>query len=198
VRRRPRAGATFILELPLARPAALDMPHSVQQEQRAHQRAERPRRPAEVLLVEDSPADVQIEIKLMKREKVKLNLHIANNGRDAMRLLEERAIGGRDPPIDLMLLDINMPIMDGFEVLSALSANGRLNRMPVCVLSTSSDEDDRQRAKALGARAYMVKPPTLRQLELALKGIDTLDLQPREDALILCAEQQRHTPSATA
>jgi CheY-like chemotaxis protein len=88
--------------------------------------------------------------------------------------------------------------MDGFEVLSALSANGRLNRMPVCVLSTSSDEDDRQRAKALGARAYMVKPPTLRQLELALKGIDTLDLQPREDALILCAEQQRHTPSATA
>jgi DNA-binding response OmpR family regulator len=70
--------------------------------------------------------------------------------------------------------------------------------MPVCVLSTSSDEDDRQRAKALGARAYMVKPPTLQQLELALKTVDTLDLQPRGDALILYADPSRHTPSATA
>lgn len=192
-------GATFIVELPLARPTALSGPSDGLRQERAEQDAERPLRLAEVLLVEDSPADVQIlKIKLMKREKVSFNLHVASNGRDAMQVLEERAAGGRDPSIDLMLLDINMPIMDGFEVLSALSADWRLNRIPVCILSTSSDEDDMQRAEALGARAYMVKPPTLQQLELALKTVDTLDLQPRGDALILYADPSRHTPSATA
>lgn len=192
-------GATFIVELPLARPTALSGPSDGLRQERAEQDAERPLRLAEVLLVEDSPADVQIlKIKLMKREKVSFNLHVASNGRDAMQVLEERAAGGRDPSIDLMLLDINMPIMDGFEVLSALSADWRLNRIPVCILSTSSDEDDMQRAEALGARAYMVKPPTLQQLELALKTVDTLDLQPRGDALILYADPSRHTQSATA
>ncbi|KQV32669.1 histidine kinase [Rhizobium sp. Root1203] len=190
-------GATFIVELPLARPAAPSRPYDGLRQERAD--AERPLRLAEVLLVEDSPADVQIlKIKLMKRERVSFNLHVASNGREAMRLLEERAAGGRDPSIDLMLVDINMPIMDGFEVLSALSADGRLNKIPVCILSTSSDEDDMQRAEALGARAYMIKPPTLQQLELALKTVDTLDLQPRGDALILYADPSRHTPSATA
>jgi CheY-like chemotaxis protein len=81
-------------------------------------------RVAEVLLVDDSPADVQLlKIKLMRREKVSFNLHIASNGREAMRLLEARSAAGHDPLIDLMLLDINMPIMDGFEVLEALSAD---------------------------------------------------------------------------
>jgi CheY-like chemotaxis protein len=131
------------------------MPRNGLHEERSEQRAGRPLRLAEVLLVEDSPADVQIlKIKLMKREKVSFNRHIASNGRDAMRLLAERAAGGRDPSIDLMLLDINMPIMDGFEVLSALSADGRLNRIPVCILSTSSDEDDMQRQGARRALAW--------------------------------------------
>ena len=115
--------------------------------------------PIEVLLVEDSPADVQLlKIKLMRREKVSFNLHVATNGREAMRLLEERARIPQEPQIDLMLLDINMPIMDGFEVLHALSADERLNRIPVCILSTSNDESDMQRARDLGALAYLVKP----------------------------------------
>ena len=145
---------------------------------------------AEVLLVEDSPADIQLlKIKLMRREKVSFNLHVATNGREAMRLLEQRAGIPDEPQIDLMLLDINMPIMDGFEVLHALSSDAKLSRIPVCVLSTSSDETDMQRAKDLGARAYMVKPPTLQQLEEALEEVDTLELLPRGDALVLFAEQ---------
>jgi hypothetical protein len=54
-----------------------------------------------------------------------------------------------------------------------------------------------QRAKSLGARAYMVKPPTLQQLQLALEDVGTLDLQPCGDALILYAEQTRHPANAT-
>jgi signal transduction histidine kinase len=191
-------GTTFIVELPLALPAAAETAVDALNPQRAEQRTDGIGRVAEVLLVEDSPADVQLlKIKLMKREKVSFNLHIATNGQDAMRLLEERSIDGHDPLIDLMLLDINMPIMDGFEVLGALSADTRLSRIPVCILSTSSDEDDMQRAKALGARAYMIKPPTLQQLQLALEDLGTLDLQPCGDALILYAEQTRHPANAT-
>jgi DNA-binding NarL/FixJ family response regulator len=79
-----------------------------------------------------------------------------------------------------------------------VSAGARGSRTPVCILGTLSDEDDIQPAMARCARAYMVKPPTLQQLELALKGVHTLDLQPSGDALILCAEHVRTTSSATA
>ena len=112
-----------------------------------------------------------------------LLLH-AKNGQEAISFIENATVLP-----SLIVLDLNMPIMDGFEVLNALSADQRLSRIPVCVLSTSSDESDMQRAKELGARAYMVKPPTLQQLEDALEGVDTLELLPRGDALVLFAEQ---------
>lgn len=185
-------GATFLVELPLAQarivpPTASAAAHSAKP---AEQPGEGSGRLAEVLLVEDSPADIQLlKIKLMRREKVNFNLHVATNGREAMRLLEERAGVADVPQIDLMLLDINMPIMDGFEVLHALSADARLKRIPVCILSTSSDESDMQRARDLGALAYMIKPPTLQQLEEALEDVDHLELLQRGDSLALCAEQ---------
>jgi CheY-like chemotaxis protein len=75
-----------------------------------------------------------------------------------------------------MLLDINMPIMDGFQVLESLSADRRLVDIPVCMLSTSSDEIDLQRARARGAKAYMVKPASCAQLKDALKSITSLHL----------------------
>jgi signal transduction histidine kinase len=191
-------GTTFIVELPLARPDAAATPIDTLGSERAGQRPAGMGRVAEVLLVDDSPADVQLlKIKLLRREKVSFNLHVAGNGREAMRLLQARSTAAHDPLIDLMLLDVNMPIMDGFEVLEALSADERLRRIPVCMLSTSSDPDDMQRAKSLGARAYMVKPPTLQQLQLALEDVGTLDLQPCGDALILYAEQTRHPANAT-
>ncbi|MEB3042806.1 response regulator [Rhizobium mulingense] len=185
-------GATFIVEIPLAaaRPAAPTASAVPPSAKPAEQPSGGSGRLAEVLLVEDSPADIQIlKIKLMRREKVTFNLHVAANGREAMRLLEERADIADLPQIDLMLLDINMPIMDGFEVLNALSADARLKRIPVCILSTSSDETDMQRARNLGARAYMVKPPTLQQLKEALEDVDHLELLQRGDSLALCAEQ---------
>ncbi len=192
-------GATFVLELPLARsmPATAARGAEAQAARVSEQSADTGGRLAEVLLVEDSPADIQLlKLKLMRREKVSFNLHVATNGREAMRLLEDRAGNVSQPPMDLMLLDINMPIMDGFEVLNALSADARFKEIPVCILSTSSDEGDMQRAKDLGALAYMIKPPTLQQLEQALEGVDSLELQPRGDALVLCAEQSRQSPTA--
>ncbi|PDT18426.1 hybrid sensor histidine kinase/response regulator [Rhizobium sp. J15] len=186
------AGATFIVEVPLAAakpqaPAASPVTHNARLGEHL---GEGSGRLAEVLLVEDSPADIQLlKIKLMRREKVNFNLHVATNGREAMQLLEERAGIADVPQIDLMLLDINMPIMDGFEVLHALSADARLKQIPVCILSTSSDESDMRRARDLGALAYMVKPPTRQQLEEALEDVEHLELLQRGDSLALCAEQ---------
>ncbi|APO66373.1 sensor histidine kinase/response regulator hybrid protein [Rhizobium gallicum] len=194
-------GAIFILEIPLAQaavaaPATMPAAQSVRHSDQATEGAGRL---AEVLLVEDSPADIQLlKLKLMRREKVSFNLHVANNGREAMLLLEQRAAIADQPPMDLMLLDINMPLMDGFEVLNALAADGRLSGIPVCILSTSSDEGDIQRAKELGALAYMVKPPNLQQLEEALEKVDTLELQPRGDSFVLCVEQSRQSSTALA
>ena len=80
-------GTTFIVELPLALPETDKAPAGAASPQQSGQRAERIGRVAEVLLVEDSPADVQLlKIKLMKREKVTFNLHVASNGREAMQL----------------------------------------------------------------------------------------------------------------
>nr|WP_210296592.1 response regulator [Rhizobium sp. BK399] len=198
---RQATGSTFVVELPLARPAA-SASANVPYGHAANVLSPAPEgspRLAEVLLVEDSPADVQLlKIKLMQRAKVNFNLHVAGNGRDAMRLLQERATSDGIPGIDLMLLDINMPIMDGFEVLGALSADARLKTIPVCILSTSSDESDIQQAKRLGASAYMTKPPTLQQFQEALAGLDSLDLKPRGDSLVLYAEPSRQTPIVTA
>ncbi|OWV69152.1 hybrid sensor histidine kinase/response regulator [Rhizobium sp. R339] len=186
------SGATFIVEVPLAAvkpqaPAVSPVTHNARLGEHL---GEGSGRLAEVLLVEDSPADIQLlKIKLMRREKVNFNLHVATNGREAMQLLEERAGVADVPQIDLMLLDINMPIMDGFEVLHALSADARLKQIPVCILSTSSDETDMRRARDLGALAYMVKPPTRQQLEEALEDVEHLELLQRGDSLALCAEQ---------
>ncbi|MBW9112073.1 response regulator [Rhizobium cauense] len=194
-------GSTFVVELPLTPPAALVSTNSANggQDTKTAPPSASSSRLAEVLLVEDSPADVQLlKIKLMQRAKVNFNLHVAANGREAMRLLHERSATDGVPAVDLMLLDINMPIMDGFEVLDALSADTQLKSIPVCILSTSSDEDDMQRARNLGASAYMIKPPTLQQFREVLDGLDSLDLQSSGDSLVLYAEHNRRAPIITA
>jgi signal transduction histidine kinase len=143
---------------------------------------------ANVLLVEDNPVDVTLtKIKLMKREQVHFNLHVASNGREAITLLEKLLAEHEVPPMDLVLLDINMPIMDGFQVLEVLGSNERLRPIPVCMLSTSSDERDILRAKERGAQGYMIKPATISQLQQAVRNIATLKLVTRENGIHLCA-----------
>lgn len=134
-------------------------------------------RTAEVLLVEDSPADVHLtRLKLMEMEKVHFHLHVSTNGKEALNWLERRLAEKGAPAVDLVLLDINMPIMDGFQVLENLGADPRLRTIPVCILSTSSDENDLRRAREHGARGYMVKPASRQQLTEALSRIGNLRL----------------------
>ena len=109
-----------------------------------------------VLLVDDNHADVRLIRESFRVLRIRHDLEIANSGDEAMKLLK-----GREPPAqlpDIILLDINMPGMDGFDLLRAIRRDLKLQITPVIVLSSSANEGDIQRAYSLGANAYMSKP----------------------------------------
>jgi signal transduction histidine kinase len=127
---------------------------------------------ANVLLVEDNPLDIELlRVLLMERSQLHFNLHIAHDGEEALAKLRHMP-----EPIDLVLLDINMPRMDGFSCLEAMKQDKKLHYIPVIMLSTSDDYEDRQQARDLGAAAYMVKPADYRQFSDALCHTHNLQL----------------------
>ncbi|MDB5553372.1 MAG: histidine kinase, partial [Rhizobium sp.] len=126
-------------------------------------------------------------LKLMEMEKVHFHLHVSTNGKEALNWLRRRVGSGGGLPVDLVLLDINMPLMDGFEVLDNLGADPQLKAIPVCILSTSSDESDLRRAREHGARGYMIKPASRQQLTEALEKISNLRLVEHQGTTTLVA-----------
>jgi two-component system, chemotaxis family, response regulator Rcp1 len=129
-------------------------------------------RPVEILLVEDSPGDVKLTIEALRDADVPNNLHIARDGEEAMRFLR-REKGFEDKPRpDLILLDLNMPRMDGREVLAAIKADDDLRRIPVIILTTSQSEDDIAEAYNLAANCYVAKPVDLDEFLDVVRAID--------------------------
>lgn len=115
-------------------------------------------RPAEVLLVEDNDTDVVLTRKSFECARLAVNLHHVSNGEQCMAFLRKES-GYEDAPTpDLMLLDLNMPVMDGRETLSELVADESLNYLPVVVLTTSDDERDILEMYQLRCSAYLTKP----------------------------------------
>ncbi len=115
-------------------------------------------RPIEILLVEDSPTDAMFAREALEYSKVVNNLHAVTNGVDAMSFLRRKGQYAKAPHPDLILLDLNMPKMDGREVLSKIKSDERLCVIPVVVLTSSKDEADVLRAYGLHANCYIVKP----------------------------------------
>jgi len=116
---------------------------------------------AVVLLVEDNPADQQLTIRAFKKGHVNTNLQIANDGVEAMAyLLGEGKYQDRElyPIPDMVLLDINMPRMDGKQVLQKIRENDSLKIIPVIMLTTSDQEKDIIDSYHLGVNAYISKP----------------------------------------
>ena len=123
---------------------------------------------ANILLVEDNDIDVDLfKIMLIKEELLQCNLHVAENGKEALSFLEKEG----SPPIHMILLDINMPVMDGFEFLEKKKNISGLSNVCVVMCSTSQYEHDKKKAKLLGAVGYIVKPATIEQLEAVLPGV---------------------------
>lgn len=120
-----------------------------------------------ILLAEDDPNDVFFLRRAFQKAAVKCRILDVSNGQEAIRYLEGAApYDNRTnfPFPDLLLLDLKMPLMNGFDVLEWLRKQPFLAELPAVVLSSSANEEDVTRARALGARDYRVKPNDLNQL----------------------------------
>ena len=115
-------------------------------------------RPIEILLVEDSPSDANLTIREFSKAKIANNLHWAEDGEAAMEYLLQQGDFTASPRPDLILLDLNLPGMDGREVLAAVKSNSKLKCIPIVILTTSNDEQDVLRSYNLHANCYVTKP----------------------------------------
>jgi CheY-like chemotaxis protein len=112
----------------------------------------------DVLLVEDDPGDVLMTREAFDDNKVANRLAVVSDGVSAMEYLRKEGQYADAPTPDLVLLDLNLPRMDGREVLQALKEDADLRRIPVVVLTTSEAEEDVVRSYTLHANAYVTKP----------------------------------------
>lgn len=128
--------------------------------------------PINILLVEDSDADVRLTQEVLTESKVHNNLLIANNGQEAMACLRKQGRYGTTARPDLILLDLNMPVMDGREVLAEIKQDLNLKRIPVVILTTSKAEEDVLKSYNLHANCYITKPVDLEQFITVVKYIE--------------------------
>ena len=120
-------------------------------------------RAAEILLAEDNANDAELTRLAFKRCKLALNLHRVADGVDCMSFLRKQGKYSTAPTPDLIFLDLNMPRMDGREVLAAMVADKDLNGMPVIVLTTSANEEEILKMYKLRCSSYIVKPVNFEQ-----------------------------------
>jgi CheY-like chemotaxis protein len=126
----------------------------------------------EILLVEDDPGDVVMTREAFQDYKVRNNLHVVNDGAEAMDFLRQRGEFADRPRPDLVLLDLNLPKMDGRQVLEAIKSDPSLSSIPVVVLTTSENEDDVLRSYSLHANAYVTKPVDFERFIEVVRQID--------------------------
>lgn len=129
-------------------------------------------RPVEILLVEDNPADVRLTEEAFKEGNVRNNLHVAEDGVEAMAFLRREGKYAEAVRPDVILLDLNLPKKDGREVLAEIKGDGELKRIPVVVLTTSEAEQDILKAYGLHANCYITKPVDLDQFMTVMKSIE--------------------------
>lgn len=112
----------------------------------------------EVFMVEDNPDDIELTLEAFKESRKGFNVNVAQDGIEAMQYLrKEGEFGGRPNP-ELILLDLNMPRMNGFEVLEEINKDEELKKIPVVVFSISQSAEDMERVHNLNARSYIIKP----------------------------------------
>ena len=128
--------------------------------------------PIEILLVEDSPADVRLTREALREAKVANELHTVADGVLALAFLHRRPPYENAPRPDLILLDLNLPRMDGREVLNDIKSTPDLRTIPVVVLTSSDAEEDVARSYDLHANCYVRKPVELQSFLDVIQSID--------------------------
>jgi len=128
--------------------------------------------PIEVLLVEDSPGDVRLTQEAFRDANPAIRLHVAPDGVAAMTFLRREGIHAKAPRPDLILLDLNLPKMDGREVLAHIKDDASLKTIPTVILTTSDAEADIVRSYQLQANCYLSKPVQLDAFESLVGSIN--------------------------
>jgi len=128
--------------------------------------------PVEILLVEDDPGDVLITREAVEGSKVANNLNVVSNGEQALQYLRREAPYEDATRPGLILLDLNLPRLDGREVLAQIKQDPDLRRIPVVVLTTSSLDEDIVRSYDLHANAYVTKPVDFDQFMSVVRQVD--------------------------
>ncbi len=124
-----------------------------------------------ILLVEDDPADVALARRGFSRAGLGCGLHVVEDGADALAFLRREGQHGSAPRPDLILIDLNMPRMDGFEFLRAVKGDPQLCSIPVLVLTTSDSQQDVLSAYQHHANAYVTKPGDFQEFVDLIGGI---------------------------
>jgi CheY-like chemotaxis protein len=128
--------------------------------------------PLQVLLVEDSPGDVRLTQEAFREANDSIHIHVATDGIEAMAFLRREGKYANAPRPDLILLDLNLPRMDGREVLAHIKEDESLKTIPTVILTTSEAEADIQTSYQLRANCYLSKPVELGDFEKLVKSIN--------------------------
>jgi len=126
-----------------------------------------------VLLVEDDPGDVLMTREAFEHHKLRNVLHVVTDGEQALQFLRRTGDYADAPRPGLILLDLNLPRVDGLEVLAEIKADPALKIIPVVILTTSQAHEDVLRSYALHANAYVSKPVDFERFMEAIRQIDS-------------------------
>ncbi len=141
-------------------------------------------RSVDILLVEDNPGDVRLTREAFAEGPLAVNLSVVPNGVEALAFLRREEPYTNAPHPELILLDLNLPRVDGRQVLAQLKADRRLRRIPVVILTTSTAEADIMQTYDLRANCYIAKPVDLEQFFTVVREIEDfwLTVVTRSDA----------------
>jgi CheY-like chemotaxis protein len=127
----------------------------------------------DILLIEDDPSDQKLVKRFFDDSMIRNKIYTVDDGEEALNYLHEREQYGDDnaPRPDLILLDLNLPKVDGRDVLEEMNQDEVLREIPVVVLTTSEEEEDVHRSYGLGASSYIVKPMNMEQFKETIKKL---------------------------
>lgn len=123
-----------------------------------------------ILLIEDNPMDVDLTLRAFARRKLTNSVAVARDGQEALDLFKTWEAGAPTPVV--ILLDVNLPKVNGLEVLRQLRQHPQFGAIPVVMLTTSSEHADIKTAYALGANSYIVKPVNFENFLAVAEQID--------------------------
>ncbi|WP_339611229.1 response regulator [uncultured Planktosalinus sp.] len=134
-------------------------------------------KPVHILLVEDNEGDILLTLDAFEESKIKTNISVVKNGKDALDFLQKQGDFSNHESPDLILLDINIPVFDGHDVLNSIKKDSKLKKIPVIMLTTSSAQKDINKAYESHANSFVTKPIEMDDFLNAILKIEEFWLQ---------------------